>query len=197
YLYSIQFGASFQIRGYRATALGFYQRNNVNPSYQERRQSMEDTLSKFMSESAKIHEEKSNLIKEIRASTDVAIRNQGASIKTLEIQIEQISKVLHERGFGSLLSSTETNPRDHVKSISTIVKANSYPIRRMDPPNTPSLDPFFGDYIELNNLNVPLELRRDQVDDLIPTIEEGEVIEEFRARNDARMVSKVFGYPSN
>ncbi|GKB65381.1 hypothetical protein Tco_0921567 [Tanacetum coccineum] len=50
-----------------------------------------------------------------------------------------------------------------------------------------SLDPFFEDYIELNDLNVPLELRRDQVDDLMPTIEEGEVIEEFRARNDARM----------
>ncbi|GKG35607.1 hypothetical protein Tco_0440761, partial [Tanacetum coccineum] len=38
---------------------------------------------------------------------------------------------------------------------------------------------------------------RDQVDDLMPTIEEGDVVEEFRARNDARMVSKVFGYPSN
>nr|GEV25165.1 hypothetical protein [Tanacetum cinerariifolium] len=50
-----------------------------------------------------------------------------------------------------------------------------------------SLYPFFGDYIELNNLNVPLELRRDQVEDLMPTIKEGEVIEEFRARNDARM----------
>ncbi|GJU41097.1 putative reverse transcriptase domain-containing protein [Tanacetum coccineum] len=60
-----------------------------------------------------------------------------------------------------------------------------------------SLDPFFGDYIELNDLNVPLELRRDQVDDLMPTIEEGEVVEEFRARNDARMVSKIFGYPSD
>ncbi|GKE35462.1 hypothetical protein Tco_1454784, partial [Tanacetum coccineum] len=60
-----------------------------------------------------------------------------------------------------------------------------------------SLDPFFGDYIELNDLNVPLELRRDQIDDLIPTIKEGEVIEEFRSRNDARMVSKVFGYPSD
>ncbi|GJX02399.1 putative reverse transcriptase domain-containing protein [Tanacetum coccineum] len=59
-----------------------------------------------------------------------------------------------------------------------------------------SLDPFFEDYIELNDLNVPLELRRDQVDDLMPTIEEGEVVKEFRARNDARMVSKVFGYPS-
>ncbi|GJQ98330.1 putative ribonuclease H-like domain-containing protein [Tanacetum coccineum] len=46
-----------------------------------------------------------------------------------------------------------------------------------------SLDPFFEDYIELNDLNVPLELRRDQVDDLLPTIEEGEVIGEFRARN--------------
>ncbi|GJW11226.1 mitochondrial proton/calcium exchanger protein-like protein isoform X1 [Tanacetum coccineum] len=60
-----------------------------------------------------------------------------------------------------------------------------------------SLDPFFEDYIELNDLNVPLELRRDQVDDLMPTIKEGEVIKEFRARNDARMVSKVFGYPSD
>ncbi|GKB03140.1 putative reverse transcriptase domain-containing protein [Tanacetum coccineum] len=60
-----------------------------------------------------------------------------------------------------------------------------------------SLDPFFEDYIELNDLNVPLELRRDQVDNLIPTIEEGEVAEEFRARNDTRMVIKVFGYPSD
>ncbi|GKB45043.1 hypothetical protein Tco_0889985, partial [Tanacetum coccineum] len=60
-----------------------------------------------------------------------------------------------------------------------------------------SLDPFFEDYIELNDLNVPLELRRDQVDDLMPTIEECEVIEEFRARNNARMVSKIFRYPSD
>ncbi|GJY56774.1 mitochondrial proton/calcium exchanger protein-like protein isoform X1 [Tanacetum coccineum] len=60
-----------------------------------------------------------------------------------------------------------------------------------------SLDPFFEDYTELNDLNVPLELRREQVDDLMLTIKEGEVIEEFRARNDARLVSKNFGYPSN
>ncbi|GJU04194.1 mitochondrial proton/calcium exchanger protein-like protein isoform X1 [Tanacetum coccineum] len=369
--------------GYRATAPGFYQRNNVNPSYQERRQSMEDTLSKFMSESAKRHEENSNLIKEIRASTDAAIRNQGASIKTLEIQIGQMSKVLQERGFGSLPSSTETNSRDHVKSISTIVEADtslicykkgsygpkfskaysygashidkSIPQKKKDPGSftlpcyinnvcfdnaladlgasvsvmplstylnlglgklahtkltveladrtvkypkgiaenvlvgigkfvflvdfiildmpedfkvplilerpflstahakidvfkrkitlrvreekiifksvkpasslikrvymlslrermeldlqarlmgetlvlNRSLDPFFEDYIELNDLNVPLELRRDQVDDLMPTIKESEIVEEFRARNDARMVSNFFGYPSD
>nr|GEZ09764.1 hypothetical protein [Tanacetum cinerariifolium] len=49
------------------------------------------------------------------------------------------------------------------------------------------INPFFEDYTELNNLNVPLELNRDQVDDLMPTIKEDEVVEEFRARNDARM----------
>ncbi|GJY70382.1 hypothetical protein Tco_0474085 [Tanacetum coccineum] len=61
--YYTQFDRPFQGGGYRATTLGFYQRNNANPLYQERRQSMEDTLSKFMSESAKRHEENSNMIK--------------------------------------------------------------------------------------------------------------------------------------
>ncbi|GKC67682.1 pyruvate dehydrogenase (acetyl-transferring) kinase, mitochondrial [Tanacetum coccineum] len=130
-VYYTQFGVPFQGRGYRETAPGFYQRNNANPLYQERRQSMEETLSKFMGESAKRHEENSNFIKEIRALTDAAIRNQGASIKTLEIQIGQISKVLQERGFESLPSSTKTNPRDHVKSISTTVKADASSIRRI------------------------------------------------------------------
>ncbi|GKE56136.1 hypothetical protein Tco_1495321 [Tanacetum coccineum] len=128
--YYTLFGVPFQQGGqYRATTLGLYQRNNANPSYQEWRQSMEESLSKFMSESSKRHEENSNLIKELRASTDAAIRNQGASIKTLEIQIGQMSKVLQEREFRSLPSSTETNPRDHVKSISTIVEADMTSIR--------------------------------------------------------------------
>ncbi|GKD84786.1 hypothetical protein Tco_1355940, partial [Tanacetum coccineum] len=71
---------------------------------------------------------------QIRASTNAAVRNQGASIKTLEIQIRQISKVIQERGFGSLPSSTEANPRDHVKSISTTAEADSNPIRRIGSP---------------------------------------------------------------
>ncbi|GKF28747.1 hypothetical protein Tco_0095089, partial [Tanacetum coccineum] len=129
--YYTQFGGPFQGGGYRAAAPGFYQMNNGNPLYQEQRQSMEDTLSKFMSESTKRHEKNSNLIKEIRALIDAAFRNQGASIKTLEIQIGQISNVLQERGFGSLPSSTEANPRDQVKSILTTIEADSYPIRRI------------------------------------------------------------------
>ncbi|GKD57018.1 ribonuclease H-like domain-containing protein [Tanacetum coccineum] len=53
-----------------------------------------------------------------------------SSIKTLEIQIGQMSKVLQERGFGSLPNSMEMNPRDHVKSIST-AKDDSTGIHRI------------------------------------------------------------------
>ncbi|GJT95527.1 hypothetical protein Tco_1091045 [Tanacetum coccineum] len=59
------------------------------------------------------------------------------------------------------------------------------------------MDPLYVDYIELNDLNEPLELKRYQVDDLMSTIEEGEVIEDVKARNDNKMVSKIFGYPSD
>nr|GEY05056.1 hypothetical protein [Tanacetum cinerariifolium] len=79
--YDTQFGAPFQGGGYRAAAPGFYQRNNANPSYQERRQSKEESLSQFMNKSAKRHEENSNMIKEILDSTHTAIRNQGARLK--------------------------------------------------------------------------------------------------------------------
>ncbi|GJX62787.1 homeodomain-like protein [Tanacetum coccineum] len=216
--YYTQFGGPFQGGGYRATALGYYQRNNANPSYQERRQSMEDTLSKFMSES-----------------------------------------VLQERGFGSLPSSTETNPIDQVKSISTIIEADSHSIRRigssqyavstrqnstllyksrqMTVPFPSRLDNhyyeeeewnhgpkfmeayrashinntiprkekthgfhftctlFLEDYIELNDLNEPFELKRNQRDDLMSTIEEGGVIEEFRTRDEDLDIG-IDDYPS-
>ncbi|GJR11240.1 hypothetical protein Tco_0380964 [Tanacetum coccineum] len=63
----------------------------------------------------------------------LALQNQGASIKTLEIQIRKISKALQERGFRSVPSSTEANPRDHVKSIST-TEADTNLIRRIGSP---------------------------------------------------------------
>ncbi|GJR19738.1 retrovirus-related pol polyprotein from transposon TNT 1-94 [Tanacetum coccineum] len=42
-----------------------------------------------------------------------------------------MSKVLQERGFRSLPSSTKASPRDQVKSISTTIEVDSYPIRRI------------------------------------------------------------------
>ncbi|GJS09563.1 homeodomain-like protein [Tanacetum coccineum] len=55
-----------------------------------------------------------------------------------------------------------------------------------------SLDPLYGDYIELNDLIVPLELRRDQVDDLIPTIKEVENMDGYR---DQDMGDIILGEP--
>ncbi|GKB90481.1 hypothetical protein Tco_0962753 [Tanacetum coccineum] len=58
-----------------------------------------------------------------------------------------------------------------------------------------SLDPLNGDYIELNDLNEPFEFRRNQGDDLMPTIEECEVIEEFKTRDDELDI-RIDDYPS-
>ncbi|GJS28462.1 hypothetical protein Tco_0489082 [Tanacetum coccineum] len=58
-----------------------------------------------------------------------------------------------------------------------------------------SLDPFLEDYIELNDLNEPFELRRNHGDDLMPTIKEGEVIEGFRTR-DEDLDTEIDDYPT-
>nr|GEY05396.1 hypothetical protein [Tanacetum cinerariifolium] len=104
-------------------------------------QTMEESLIKFITEYAKRHDENSKLIKEIQASMDVAIRNQGALIKALEIQIRQMRKVLQERGSRNLLGSTETNPRDHVKLISTAVEADTTSMCRISPSRYAVLSP--------------------------------------------------------
>ncbi|GJZ59551.1 reverse transcriptase domain-containing protein [Tanacetum coccineum] len=47
---------------------------------------LEESLSMSMAKIAKSHDENTNLIKELRAFTDFALRNQKASIEALEIQ---------------------------------------------------------------------------------------------------------------
>nr|GEV01181.1 hypothetical protein [Tanacetum cinerariifolium] len=124
--YYTQFDAPYQPGGqYRAVGPGFYQQNNGNSSYLDRRRSMEESLSKFMAELAKRYEENSDIIKEIRASTDAAIRNQGALFKTLEIQIEHMSKVFQERGFGTL---TIKQPRGIAKNVLVRIGKFVFPI---------------------------------------------------------------------
>ncbi|GJX83146.1 hypothetical protein Tco_0332627 [Tanacetum coccineum] len=224
----------------------------------------------------KRNEENSNLIKEIRASTDAAIRNQGASVKALEIQIEQISKncespkgvaenilvwidifvflvdiifidmpedlkisLILGRPFLSTahanidvfkrkITLRVGNDKDSLESLSHSVEMEMgyggdiicdddlgrssqicgydvYDDVAVEKPTSNitkrvyvlslrermelylearlmgealilnrSLNLLYGDFIELNDLNEPLELRRNQVDDLEPTIEEGE-----------------------
>ncbi|GJS66041.1 putative reverse transcriptase domain-containing protein [Tanacetum coccineum] len=245
-----------------------------------------------MSESTKRHEENSNLIKEIKVSTDASIRNQRASIKTLEIQIGQMSKekdpgsftlpcfinnVCFDNSLVDLGANVSVMPLStylnlglgelaHIKlTVELADMTMKYPkgiaknvLVRIERPFLStarakidvykrkitlrvgeerivfisvkpaislikrvymlslrermefdlearlmgetlvlnrSLDHFFEDYIELNDLNEPFELRRNQGDDLMPTIEEGEVIKEFRTRDDELDI-EIDDYPS-
>ncbi|GJR67512.1 hypothetical protein Tco_0013577 [Tanacetum coccineum] len=119
---------------------------------------LEESLSMSMAEIAKRHDEQSNLIKDIQSSTDFALRNQKASIKSLEIQVRKISIILHERLFGNLQSSIEIKPRVNDETISTFVKVDKPLIHHIDA----------SQYAH----------RRNQVKAFIPTIEEGEGMDE-------------------
>ncbi|GJT08796.1 hypothetical protein Tco_0843258 [Tanacetum coccineum] len=57
-----------------------------------------------------------------------------------------------------------------------------------------SLDLLNGDYIELNDLNEPFELRRNQGDNLMPTIEEGEVSDEDKNNGISHPYQKLKGF---
>ena len=50
--------------------------------------------------------------------TKANFKNQGASIRNLEHQVGEISKLLAARTQGALPSNTEKNPREHVNAIS-------------------------------------------------------------------------------
>nr|GEV19230.1 hypothetical protein [Tanacetum cinerariifolium] len=81
---------------------------------------------------------KGKYLKELRENTFSVSEHEDANEhikKVLEIvelfHIPKMSKELQERGIEGLPSSTEPNPRDHVKSIST-AKANSSAICRIE-----------------------------------------------------------------
>ncbi|GJT39308.1 hypothetical protein Tco_0939173, partial [Tanacetum coccineum] len=195
----------------------------------------------FQGESTKRHEENSNLIKEIRASTDAAIRNQGASIKTLEIQLGAsvsvmplltylnlgLGELAHTKLTVELADRTVKYPKGIAKNVLITLRVREEKIifKSVKPTSSlikrvymlslrermeldlearlmgetlvinRSLDPLNGDYIELNDLNEPFELSRNQGDNLMPTIDEGEVIKEFRTR-DENLDTGIDDYPS-
>ncbi|GJU78592.1 hypothetical protein Tco_1275662 [Tanacetum coccineum] len=96
--YYTQFGAPYQPgEQYRAAGPGFYQLNNGNSSYLARKETMEESLSKFMTESAKRHEENSNYSSRIIASpmrASLALRkNPKDQVKSISTAITDLSEI--------------------------------------------------------------------------------------------------------
>ncbi|GJR90051.1 putative reverse transcriptase domain-containing protein [Tanacetum coccineum] len=108
------------------------------------------------------------------AAIQAQLNNLGREIKkvnekvyaaqALEIQIEQMSKVLQERGSGSLPSSTEMNPRDHVNLISTTVETDTTLIRRIRSTRYAISDPLNRNFCVVTNFTVMenMDINRDK-----------------------------------
>ncbi|GJY42343.1 hypothetical protein Tco_0429613, partial [Tanacetum coccineum] len=93
---------------------------------------LEESLSMFMAEIANRHDEQSNLIKEIQASTNFALRNQKSSIKAFENQFRKMSIILHKKLSGNLQSSSKVKPRVYDETISTSVETDNPSICHID-----------------------------------------------------------------
>ncbi|GJU51594.1 hypothetical protein Tco_1221149 [Tanacetum coccineum] len=96
--YYTQFGVPFQQGGqYRAVAPGFYHRNNGNPSYQEKRETMEESLRKFMAEFEKSMK-KTQLLRNPSFCMDAANQKfKELTIKALEIKTNECSRVIYDK----------------------------------------------------------------------------------------------------
>ncbi|GKA44637.1 putative reverse transcriptase domain-containing protein, partial [Tanacetum coccineum] len=257
--YYTQFGRPFQGGGYRAAAPGFYLRNNANPSYQERRQSMEETMrkkkgsygpqfSKAYSYGA-LHIDNYIPRKEKDPGSftlpcyinnvyfDNALADIGASVSVMPLSAYLnlgLGELAHTKLTVELADRTVKYPKGIAENMLVVplilrrpflstayVKINVFKrkitlrvgdekiiFKSIKPASSlikrvymlslrermeldlearlmgetlvlnRSLDHLYGDSIKLDDLNVPLELRGDQFDDLMSTIKEGEVIDE-------------------
>nr|GEU79874.1 zinc knuckle CX2CX4HX4C [Tanacetum cinerariifolium] len=84
----------------------YYIRNDNRPPYEEKRPSLEDLMNKHLEESAQRSTKMNEWIKKIQESVEVNTRNQSASLKNLETQIEQLTNELHSRATNEIPSSS-------------------------------------------------------------------------------------------
>ncbi|GJV01889.1 hypothetical protein Tco_1335458 [Tanacetum coccineum] len=124
------------------------------------------------------------IINVFKAKITLSVRNDKIFFKSNKPTINIIKRVYAL----SLIKSTELDLE--ARLIGKALRKNR------------SHDPKFEDFLELNDMNKPLELRHDQVVDLGPIIEEGEVIDApikkmVKTRHDDdKITNRVKDYPS-
>ncbi|GJW87600.1 hypothetical protein Tco_0162940 [Tanacetum coccineum] len=82
---------------FRVGPPGYYTKTDNHPPYGERRQSLEQLLAKHQEKSARRSTEMEVWIKKLQENAKINTRNQNASLKNLETQIEQLTDELRSR----------------------------------------------------------------------------------------------------
>ncbi|GKF09694.1 hypothetical protein Tco_0043918, partial [Tanacetum coccineum] len=122
---------------------------------------------------------------------DNALVDLGASVSVMPLLTYLnlgLGELAHTRLTVELADRTVKYPKGIAENVLVEIGKFTFPIDFiiLDIPE---------DYIELNDLNEPIKLRRNQEGDLMHTIEEGEVIKEFRTK-DEDLDTGIDDYPS-
>ncbi|GKF03429.1 hypothetical protein Tco_0030352, partial [Tanacetum coccineum] len=91
---------------FRVGPPGYYTRTDNQPPYGEKRPSLEELMNKHQEESTRRSAKMDEWIKKLQENEVINARNQSASLKNLETQIEQLTKELHSRTTNGAPSSS-------------------------------------------------------------------------------------------
>ncbi|GJV83171.1 reverse transcriptase domain-containing protein [Tanacetum coccineum] len=93
---------------------GYYTKIDNRPPYAERRQSLKELLTKHQEESARKSTEMEVWIKKLQENVEINTRNQDASLKNLETQIDQLTEELRSRKGRKIINKAEENINDQL-----------------------------------------------------------------------------------
>nr|GEY06893.1 hypothetical protein [Tanacetum cinerariifolium] len=91
---------------YRLGPPGYYTRMDNHPLVREKRPSLEELINKHLEESTQIRTGMEEWVKKLQKNSKINTRNQAASLKNLETQIEQVTKEFHTKAANEINNSS-------------------------------------------------------------------------------------------
>ncbi|GJR43421.1 reverse transcriptase domain-containing protein [Tanacetum coccineum] len=91
---------------YRVGSPGYYTRIDNRPPFRENRPSLEELMNKHLEESTRRRAKMEEWVKKLQENAEINNRNQSASLKNLETQIEQLTKEFHTKSANEINNSS-------------------------------------------------------------------------------------------
>ncbi|GKB68543.1 hypothetical protein Tco_0929955 [Tanacetum coccineum] len=87
---------------YRVGPHGYYTRIDNRPPFGEKRLSLEELMNKHLEESTRRRAKMEEWVKKLQENAEINTRNQSAYLKSLETQIEQLTKEFHTKSVNEI-----------------------------------------------------------------------------------------------